>query len=268
MPSEFEQVCKSNQFKNSIISRRDEPIRYFNLVSNFLKYDYKGDLPKTVAAVAKVLKYPMYIRDLFYMNETGYKNVYLNEYADFFQNKPVDEQERIFQATDFGARTLFEYKQDVECGDLVENMISYHTKGILSPNKNASAASDSISTYCDFVFRNPNRPGMDSIEQPIELKTKFSKVIKNEEYVQIRGSIDKILKTDGMILAVWVKLNKAVLIDPIGKKYKMQPGMMGNKECVNIYIPNEDIVDFCFWDLDDIKRMMHMIYDQKMSRNK
>ena len=39
MPSEFEQVCKSNQFKNSIISRRDEPIRYFNLVSNFLKYD-------------------------------------------------------------------------------------------------------------------------------------------------------------------------------------------------------------------------------------
>ena len=268
MPLEFAQICKSERFQDKIPTRKDNPTRYFNMVANFLKYDYKGDLPNTVAGVAKVLKYPWHIKDLFYMNEEGYKNVYPKEYADFFQNKPLDEQERIFQATDFGARTLFEYKQDVECGTVVEDMISYHTKGILSRNEQSTAGNDSISTYCDFVFRNPKRPGLDVIEQPIELKTKFGRQLKDDEIVQVRGSIRKILETDGMILAVWVKLNKAVLIDPIGKKYRMEMGKMGNKDCVNIHVPKEDIVDFCFWNLEDVKMMMHRIYDQKKSRNK
>ena len=80
--------------------------------------------------------------------------------------------------------------------------------------------------------------------------------------------MDKILGTDGMILAVYVKQNKAVLIDPIGKKYYMTPGTMNGKDCVDIHIDKNDIVDFCFWDLEDVKKMMHMIYDQKVSRNK
>lgn len=268
MPIEFSEICKDEEFNDKIQTRNDNPTRYFHMVTKFLKYDYKGDLPKTVSEVAKALNYPWHIRDLFYMTEGGYKNVYPKEYADFFQNKPLHEQKKIFQSTDFGARTLFEYKQDVESGTLVEDMITHHTKGILSRNKHSSAGNDNISTYCDFVFRNPRRPGKDSIEQPIELKTKFSKSLKNDEIVQVRGTINKILKTDGMILAVWVKLNKAVLIDPIGKKYTMEPGKMGNKDCVNIHIPKEDIVDFCFWDLDDVKKMMHMIYDQHESRNK
>ena len=268
MPLEFKEICKVDRFQNKIPYRSEEPNRYFDMVSKFLKYDYKGDLPKTVGGVAKALGYPWHIRDLFYMNEEGYKNVYPKEYADFFENKPQGEQERIFTATDYGARTLFEYEQDVECGDLVEKMISHHTKGILSQNDNASGGSGRISTYCDFIFRNPQRLGKDPIEQPIELKTKFSRYLKTDEVVQIRGSIDKILQTDGMILAVYVKQNKAVLIDPIGKQYMMTPGKMNGKDCVDIHIDKNDIVDFCFWEFEDVKRMMNMIYDQKMSRNR
>lgn len=276
MPVEFSEICKDVK-PERIINRKPDPMRYFNMFSNFLKYYYTGDLPKTVGGIAKVLKEPQYIRDLFYLNETGYKNLYYKEYDDFFKNKSHDQQKMIFQSADYGARTLFEYKQDVEAGDLIEKMVSYYTHGILIQNKAASGESGKISTYCDFIFRNPLAicengkipTNCDFVEQPIELKTKFGKTFKNEEFVQIRGSIEKILKTDGMILAIYLNMNKAVLIDPIGKKYRMEQGVMKNgKECVNIYIDKKDIVDFCFWNKNDVSKMMYMILNQKKSRNK
>ena len=69
-----------------------------------------------------------------------------------------------------------------------------------------------------------------------------------------------------MILAVYVKKNKAVLIDPIGKQYTMKPGKMGGKDCVDIYVSSTDFVDFTFWNFDDEKMMMNKIYDQYQSR--
>ena len=269
MPKEFAEVCKNPRFEEKILKRKEDPIRYFKLVSNFLKYEYSGNLPKTVSGVVQALKYPDYIKDLFYMNEEGYKNVYSKEYADFFENQPKDEQERIFVASDFGARTLFEYMQDVECGSLIEKMISYHSGKILSQNEKASGGSGKISTYCDFIFKNPPKPGFDQIEVPVELKTKFAKKIEDDEVIKIRGSIRKIMETKGMILVVYVKLNKAVLIDPIGKSYKMEAGKMKNgKDCVDIHISKDNIVDFCFWDFESMKNMTHMIYDQYKNREK
>lgn len=266
MPVEFSEICKVSRFYYKIKDRKENPPRYFNMVSNFLKSEYGGDLPKTVYDAAVKLKLPAYICDLFYMNEEGYKNVYPKEYADFFENQPQEEQEMIFCAADYGARTLFEYMQDIESGNVVENMIAHHTKGILSQNEDASVNSGKISTYCDFIFRNPKREGKEQIEVPIELKTKFTSKIGDIEVVKIRGTVKKIMETKGMILVVYVKKNKAVLIDPIGKQYTMKPGKMGGKDCVDIYVRSEDFVDFTFWNFDDEKMMMNKIYDCYMER--
>lgn len=97
MPPEFSDICKEAN-PQKIINRNDDPMRYFTLFSKFLKYDYTGDLPKTVSGIAKFLKCPNYIKDLFYLNETGYKNLYYKEYDDFFKNKSHDQQNMIFQS--------------------------------------------------------------------------------------------------------------------------------------------------------------------------
>ena len=268
MPIEFKDICTKEEFQENIESRNEEPHRYFDEITKFLSKIYKGDLSKTPTSVAKSLGYPRFIIDLFYLNEDGYKNLYREEYANFFENKSEKEKEKIFYSCDFGARDVFEYMQDVECGDLIERMIAYHTKGILTPNVEASSLSGKISTECDFIFRNPKRTGVDSIEQKVELKTKWSSKLNNKEIVQMRGNIDTVLNDKGMVLAVWPKINKAVLIDPIGKQYKMENGYMAksNKKCVNIYINKDDIIDFCFWNLDDIKMMMHMIFNYHKAR--
>lgn len=267
MPIEFKDICKLDKFLNKIAGRKENPPRYFNMVSDFLKSKYGGDLPNTVYAAAKKVKLPDYICDLFYMNEEGYKNVHPKEYADFFENQPQDEQERIFCAADYGARTLFQYMQDVESGNVIERMIVYHTKDILKQNEDASAESGKISTYCDFKFKNPPRLGKEQIEVPIELKTKFTSKIGDIEVVKIRGTVKKIMETKGMILVVYVKRNKAVLIDPIGKQYTMKPNKLpGGKDCVDIYVKSEEFVDFTFWNFDDEKMMMNKIYDYYMKR--
>ena len=264
MPFEFAEICKMDKFQNDISKRAENPWRNYVEFNKFLKKDYKGELPKSLLELAKKFKKPDYICDLFYLNEDGYKNMYPEEYANFFENKPQREKEKIFQATDYGARTLFEFKQDVIAGNLLEDMITYHTKGILSPNEKASGrGSDILTTSCDFIFRSPDG----SIEQPVELKTKWNYKLKDKEYVQMRGTIDTILKEKGMVLAIYIKMNKAILVDPIGKHYNMSPGKTkSGKDCVNIEIDKSDIVDFMFWDKGDLSKMMHMILDQYNSR--
>jgi len=264
MPFEFAEICKMDKFQTKIAQRTGKPWRNSVELNKFLKNDYAGELPKSLLELARRLKEPDYICDLFYMSEDGYKNMYPEEYANFFENKPQWEKEKIFQAADYGARTLFEFEQDVKAGNLMEDMIAYHTKGILSPNENASGrGSDVLSTSCDFIFRSPD----DSIEQPVELKTKWVYKLKDKEIVQMRGTIDTILKEKGMVLAIYIKMNKAILIDPIGKHYNMTPGKMKNgKDCVNIEVDKNDIVDFKFWNKEDLKKMMHMILDQHNAR--
>ena len=44
MPVEFSEVCKVNRFYEYIIGRNENPPRYFDMVSKFLKYNYNGDL--------------------------------------------------------------------------------------------------------------------------------------------------------------------------------------------------------------------------------
>ena len=268
MPLEFADVCTVDRLQKDIENRTGKPWRYSDELNKFLKYNYTGNLPKNLYDLAHKLGKPDYICDLFYMNVDGYKNVHPKEYADFFDNQPQKEKELIFYAADCGARTLYEYIQDVKAGGLSEDMVAYHTKGILSPNENASGRGDKgISTSCDFIFRNPQREGKESIEQPIELKTKWGGKLKDVEIVKMRGTIDTILKEKGMVLAVYIKMNKAVLIDPIGKQYKMTPGKMANgKECVDIHIDKNDIIDFVFWKKEDIMKMMHMIWDQNHAR--
>ena len=273
MPIEFKNICKLEKFQDKIRNRKERPYRYFETISKFLKYDYKGDLPKTPMGVAQILGrrygYEPYVCDLFYLSEEGFKNVYPEKYADFFENQSQKDKEFIFQMCDWGVRSVFEHKQDVESGHIIEDMISYHTKGILSPNKNASGrSSGKVTTACDFIFTNPKKEGYSVISVPVELKTKWEWSLKENEIIQMRGNMNEVLKSQGMILAVYAKLNKAVLIDPIGKQYTITKGKMANgKECDEIHIDKSYIVDFVFWDKEDVKKMMHMIYDQYKRRN-
>ena len=146
-------------------------------------------------------------------------------------------------------------------------MVAYYTRGILSPNEKASGRGEGdLSTNCDFIFRSPEKPGYPYVEVPVELKTKWEWQLKEDEIVQVRGSVKTIVDTGGMILAIYAKLNKAVLIDLIGKHYEITPGKMGDKDCDDIHISKDDIVDFKFWNKEDVKKMMHMIYDQYKSR--
>ena len=263
MPVEFAEICKLDEFQTLIENRKAKPYRYFEKIKNYLKYDFKGDLPKDPAGVARKLGYTPYKSDIFYMTEKGYKNVYPKEYDDFFKNKPLKEQKKIFYACDFGGRNIYQYMQDVFSGNIIEDMVAYYTKGILSPNDKASGRGEGdISTNCDFIFRSPERPGYSYVEVPVELKTKWEWELKDNEIVQVRGSVKTIVNTGGMILVIYVKLNKAVLIDLIGKHYEITPGKMGDKDCDDIHISKDDIVDFKFWDKEDVKKMMHMIYDQ------
>ena len=148
-------------------------------------------------------------------------------------------------------------------------MIAYHTKGILSPNENASGRGrEGISTKCDFVFRNPSRTDRpDKLEIPIELKTKWKKSLDPVEDVKMRGSIHTLMRTGGMVLVVYVRLNKAILLDPIGKRYDISRGVMkSGKDCDVIKFDNRQLIDFKFWEVEDVKKMMHMIYDYNKER--
>lgn len=267
MPVEFSEICRLDKFQDDIKNRKTRSYRYFDRLKRYLKYEFKGDLPKDPAGVARKLGYAPYVCDLFYMNEKGYRNVYPDEYDDFFNNKSQKEKEKIFQACEWGGRNVFQYMQDVLCGTIIEDMVAYYTKGILSPNESASGrGAGGISTKCDFIFKNPERPGFPRIEVPVELKTKWEKELKDNEVVQVRGSVKTIVDTGGMILAIYARLNKAALIDLAGKRYEITPGKMGDKDCDDIHISKDDIIDFRFWDKEDVKKMMHMIYDRYKSR--
>lgn len=269
MPFEFNQICKEEKFQEKIKNRNETSARYFDIFVKFLKNGYGGDLPKTPLQLAKKFGYPTYIQDLFYMNEEGYRNIYRKEYADFFENKSKHEQELIFQMSDWGNRSVFQLKQDVIAGNLFEDMITYHTKGILSPNKNASGrGTDMITTNCDFVFKNPSRTDRpDTLELPIELKTKWKNRLNQTEDVKMRGSIHNLMRTKGMVFVIYPKLNKAIVLDPIGKKYDISRDVMKNgKDCDTIKFDKNQLVDFKFWEKDDVMKLMHMIYDYNKER--
>ena len=108
MPVEFAEICKLDEFQTLIQNRKARPYRYFEKIKKYLKYDFKGDLPKDPAGVARKLGYAPYKSDIFYMTEKGYKNVYPNEYDDFFKNKSLKEQKKIFYACDFGGRNVYQ----------------------------------------------------------------------------------------------------------------------------------------------------------------
>ena len=269
MPLEFRDICKVERFQSKIPNRNEDPVRYSEMLKDFLKNIYQGDLPKSLSRLAKKFGYPSYIQDLFAMNEEGYRNIYKKDYANFFENKSKDEQEKLFQAADWGSRSIYELQQDVIAGSIIEDMIAYHTKGILSPNESASGRGyEGISTKCDFVFRNPSRVDRpDSFEIPIELKTKWKKKLNQVEDVKMRGSIQTLMRTRGMVLVVYVRLNKAILLDPVGKQYDISRGVMkSGKDCDVIKFDKGKLIDFKFWEVEDVKKMMHMIYDYNKER--
>ena len=69
MPVEFAEICKLDEFQTLIENRKAKPYRYFEKIKNYLKYDFKGDLPKDPAGVARKLGYAPYKSDIFYMTE-------------------------------------------------------------------------------------------------------------------------------------------------------------------------------------------------------
>lgn len=269
MPLEFSQVCKLDMFQSKIAQRGKDTWRFYTEFKRFLEKTYEGDLPKNMSKLAQKFGYPQYIQDLMYMDEQAYRLIYKKEYADMFENKTQREKEQIFQMSDWGGRNVFEYRQDVMASALLEDMITYHTKGILSPNDAASGRkTERITTNCDFVFRNPSRPDRpNELKLPVELKTKWKRYFDKDETISMRGSVNTLMRTGGMVLAIYMKMNKAVLIDPQVNDYRISSGSMaGGKDCDKIHINREDVVDFKFWVKDDVIKLMHMIYDSNKKR--
>ena len=268
MPIEFKDICKEDRFQVKILNRSDNPTRFHKLIIEFLETKYGGDLPKSLYLITKKLDFEDYKQDLYSMNESEYRVKYPERYKDFFENQSWKEKGRIFWATDFGARSIFEYEQDVVAGTIIEKMMTYHSKGILAPNEKSSGYGNGISTICDFIFRNPRRADRpDALELPIELKTKWQTKLDSVVKVEMRGSVKTLMETRGMVISLYPWIGKAAVIDPVGKQYTIERGVTkSGKECDVILVPKVEYFDFNLWDKDDMMKLLHLIYDLNKER--
>ena len=262
MPPEFMEIAKN--YENKIVSRKENMPRFNNLLSIFLKTKYNGELGKTIADVARKLDYPKYLVDLYVMDESEYKSKYQNEYKDFFENLTDKNKYLFFQSADWGARTVFETKQDTVAGNILEDMISHYSFGAIKPNKDATGRYKSdLNTKCDLIYDITHKG--ERIIVPIEIKSRWSNNIVHT--VGIRGSSKKIFSDNGMVLCMFPKVDVAYLFDSVTSG-KLERGTMSavGKECDNIYIDETKCFDFKFWVEEDMRNFLNLVYKKYKER--
>ena len=80
----------------------------------------------------------------------------------------------------------------------------------------------------------------------------------------MRGESTKVVqKQKGMVLAIYMNKNQAVLIDFGGEnKNKEFPKgtMAGGKDCNKINVDPKNFIQFCFWKEEDMQKVLNMIY--------
>lgn len=232
------------------------PFRFYKHLNDFLKAQHSPELPKSVYEIAKeVLHYNQELCDLFNMPEDKYKEQHGQKYQELY-GKDIDEKISTFMCADCGRRTPFQLKQDVIASSVFEDLLVEHGNGKFRPNKQATSRGENkkITTSCDLVYITDN-----NIEIPIEIKTKWSNYDKYK--VKMRGeSKTQVEKERGMVLAIYMNDNKAVLIDLGGNHIPSDSDIMaGDKNCQAIDVDPKKIFNFCFWKDEDMKMISEMI---------
>jgi len=281
MPDEFMEIYKSGEFTDKILNRPKEPFRFFQNFDVFLSQN-GNNLPTSVYELAKECHYPKHIIELFnvkydkrysgkegYVGEDGYKKEFskINEYPSFFETKSDYDKKQIFNSADFGARSVFELQQDVIAGNLFEDLLVDNSLGGFHPNPKATnRGTQKVSTSCDLIYETPSI-FKDKVKLEVEIKTKWDWKLYNDLTIDMRGNSKKVFEAEGMILAIYMYLNKAVLIDSKGQNNIIQTTKYG-KTWDQIHIDKNQLFEFKFWDKNDMKKLLNMIYTTYKYRTK
>ena len=243
-----------------------KPFRFYEHLDDFLRNT--PELPNGLYEAAHdLLHYDQEVCDLFNMTEDEYKTKHPQKYKDIYGNND-DEKISTFLCADCGRRTPFQLQQDVIASSIFEDLlVSYSSTEKTSqykgfrPNENATGRNGNkkVSSSCDLIYSTP--PGYkEQIEIPIEIKTKW----KDDYEVSMRGvSTKEVQKQEGMVLAIYMNKNQAVLIDFGGEnKNKEFPKgtMAGDKDCNKINVNPKNFIQFCFWKEEDMQKVLNMIY--------
>ena len=233
-----------------------KPFRFYKHLNDFLKAQHSPELPKSVYEIAKdVLDYNQDLCDLFIMDEDEYKKQHGQKYQELYGNNNKDKIST-FMCADCGRRTPFQLKQDVIASSVFEDLLVKYGNGKFRPNEQATGrgGNNKVTTSCDLFYITDN-----NIKIPIEIKTKWSDYDKYK--VKMRGeSKTQVEKERGMVLAIYMNDNKAVLIDLGGNPIPSDSDVMaGGKNCRAIDVDPDKIFDFCFWKDEDLKKVSEMI---------
>ena len=273
IPDEYIGKVNFRKFESEIKKRKskDKVFRFYYKLINFLKYKYRGSLPRDIISLARKFGYDDFLVALFSLTEEEYKKVYTEQYKNFFENKSEEERDNFFESSDFGARSVFELEQDAVASNIFEDMIVYHSMGMLSANNEATGRTNfKVTTKCDLIYEKFN--GTECVRVPIELKTKWCDRI--EERLNVRGNAKKIIADKGMILVLFTGLFdnenkkpipvKYALVDTCKSEFKSGTFNIADKNCE--YTSINDVTEFNFWKSEEMKRMLDDIYNKYKER--
>ena len=273
IPDEYIGKVNFRKFEGEIKKRKskDKVFRFYHKLINFLKFKYRGSLPRDIISLARKFGYDDFLVALFSLTEEEYKKVYTEQYKNFFENKSEEERDSFFESSDFGARSVFELEQDAVASNIFEDMIVYHSMGMLSANNEATGRTNfKVTTKCDLIYEKFS--GTECIRVPIELKTKWCDRI--EERVNVRGNAKKIIADKGMILVLFTGLFdnekkkpipvKYALVDTCESEFKSGTFNIADKNCE--YTSINDVTEFNFWKPEEMKRMLDDIYNKYKQR--
>lgn len=260
MPVEFGEVCKSPMFQDKIRGRSDRTPFMFHLVfDKFLNERFDGDLPTNLYDLSKSLGYDDSISDMFSLDEDEYRSEHPNEYADVFENRTDDEKMNVFERTDFGSRSVFEFLQDVTAGNVFEDLLVHYGSGRLKTNGSSSGRSGrQINSDCDLIY--VSESGEDI---PVEVKTRWSVNWNGNEKIYVRHSSRRIVESGGLILVIYPNLTEGVrcaIVDPSRARHvsnEILSSMNKNFECIPV--ESYDLIDFNFWNGYDMDEMFSLI---------
>lgn len=257
--------------RNIVNIKSSGPFRFYKYFIYFLSKIYKGNLPNNIGALARKFGYAEHLVALFELDEEEYKSVYPNEFKDFFENKSEEERDLLFYSADCGWRSIFQLEQDTVASNLLEDMIAFHSLGMIHSNEDASGrGSSKISTKCDLVYE--GFFGMEQVKIPLELKTKWSKSFDGK--VSFRGNANKIFEDKGMVLVVYagLKVNnyysmppKGALIDTCAEMV-FKHGMYVAKECEYTEISADSLFNFEFWNENVMRDFLNLIHTYYYNR--
>lgn len=269
MPSEFEKISKLAEFAVKIKGRPTTPFRFYKRMISFLKYTYKGDLPKNIIELARRFKYADYWVALFELSEETYKQTYKKEYDNLYNNKSLFEKKKQFSCSDYGARSIFELYQDTVASNLFEDMLIYHGFGALIINsESTNRGTMDATTKCDLIYCIKSR----NISIPLEVKTKWKRFLDDDEKVSMRGSAKTLIRDKGMVLTIYLGLDykyggvKGIVIDSVGNTTTQGEMSVTNKKSEDYPINTNNLMNFNFWVEQEMKNMLNNIYMIYMKR--